>query len=676
MLVSKKIRKEIRKMEKKSPKQQQNKKRSTTWSNLWYWFRKLYGVSPGFVWLFLVEVPLTIGIPLLSAYLPSKLVEDITNLSVGGTIETAIVHLVLVGGALAVLYVAQCWIQTTQTKRERKVCFALSQKKADASMATSYANVESPQYQKMFHNITEQITWSSAFTSDFLKQSIAAVSAIFAMILYTSMLSDVSFWILLLIITGAGVNLTFGLFSNRRVKKFEKQCWKLDYEMTYLTRHASSYEVAKDVHLYHMTPWFTKLYDQGLKERMHLTVSQQLCYYWDAHMRHTVRFVWQIVAYIYLISCVCSGTISVADFVFYIGILTEFARMCVNVVRNIRELHKTTLNIEQERELCELMERGCQEGTQELQIPEGHVPEIVFKNVTFQYEGAKEPTIRDLNLTLHSGENIALVGQNGAGKTTFIKLLCGFYDPTEGEILVDGVNRTCYTRKSWMRAMTGVFQDMGFFPMSIGDNLVPENPRETDTLRLWDCLDMADLKERILKLPDGLQTMFGLGVHEGATEFSGGEKQRLMLARSLYKEAPILLLDEPTSALDPLMESELYEQYRKFSQGKTTVFISHRLASTRFCDRILLMENGKIVEEGTHEELVKGQGSYAQMYYVQSKYYQEQQEMEEAFEGTFSSKTDHVSEGVSEHIAGDTLKMVNASDDEMDKVLETGGDKV
>lgn len=624
-------------MQTKSQNPKIEKKKPNALQNLWYWFGKLYGTSPEFIWLFLAEVPLTIGVSLLSAYLPSKLVEDITNLSVGGTIGIAIRNLTLLGTALAILYVAQNWILNTQTKKEQKVCFALSQKMADASMATSYANVESPQYQKMFNNIMEQITWSPAFTSDFLRKSISTVAAILSIILYTGMLSDISLWLLVLIAVSNGVTLVFSLFCNRRVKKYEKQCWKLDYEMTYLTRHASSYEVAKDVHLYHMTPWFTKLYDKSMKERMHLTVSQQLCYYWDAHMRHTMWFAWQIVAYIYLIGSVCEGTISVADFVFYIGILMQFASMCREVTGNVRELHKTAINIEHERELCELMEQGCQEGMQELQIPEGHVPEIVFKNVTFQYEGAKEPTIRNLNLTLHSGENIALVGQNGAGKTTFIKLLCGFYDPTEGEILVDGVNRTCYTRESWMRAMTGVFQDMGFFPMSIGDNLVPENPKETDTKRLWDCLGMADLKERILKLPEGLQTMFGLGVHEGATEFSGGEKQRLMLARSLYKEAPILVLDEPTSALDPLMESELYEQYRKFSQGKTTVFISHRLASTRFCDRILLMEDGLIVEAGTHEELLHCKGSYAHMYEVQSKYYQEQQEMKEAFEGTFSN---------------------------------------
>ena len=220
-----------------------------------------------------------------------------------------------------------------------------------------------------------------------------------------------------------------------------------------------------------------------------------------------------------------------------------------------------------------------------------------------------------------AGENLALVGLNGAGKTTFIKLLCGFYDPTEGEILVDGVNRSRYTKESWIRCFSGVFQETGLFPLTLRENLMPEG--KEDSRRVKECLELADLKEKLEKLPEGLDTLFGAGVLEGAADFSGGEVQKLMLARALYKQAPFLVLDEPTAALDPLAESELYEKYYRLSKEKTTVFISHRLASTRFCDRILLLENGKVTESGTHRELMEKQGSYAAMYRLQSKYYQQ-----------------------------------------------------
>lgn len=609
-------------------------------SNLWYWFRKIYRQSPMLAWLFVMEVPVAIAISLMGAYLPSRLVADITELSQNGQMKAVLVNLTLNGAVLTILYVSQCWLQNAQAKKRWKVSFSLSKSMAEASMTTCYANVENSKYQKMFYNITDNIIWSPQYTLDFFKEVIETLSALLGMILYISMLSGVSYWILLLIVVGVAVNLGASVLSNRIGKRYEKQCWKHDLELSYLTRHASAHGVAKDVHLYHMAPWFTRLYDQGLKARMHLTVKQQMSYYLDSLARHTATFIWQLPAYVSMIYSVCEGKISAAEFVFYIGILTEFSNWCRKVVMSIKELHNTSLGIEQERELGDILQKGCQEGEEELKITPGHVPEIIFKNVTFQYEGADEPTIRDMNLILHPGENLAVVGQNGAGKTTFIKLLCGFYDPTEGEILIDGVDRTRYTRQSWMRAISGVFQDMGFFPMSLIDNLVPENPQEANVEKLWNCLEMANLKERVQKLPEGLKTMFGLGIYEDAVEFSGGEKQRLMLARSLYKEAPLLLLDEPTSALDPLMESELYEQYCKFSQGKTTVFISHRLASTRFCDRILLMEQGKIVEEGSHEELLNKQGSYAKMYQVQSKYYQDKQEFEAAFEGTFAVGSD------------------------------------
>ncbi|MBD5460476.1 MAG: ABC transporter ATP-binding protein, partial [Lachnospiraceae bacterium] len=184
-------------------------------------------------------------------------------------------------------------------------------------------------------------------------------------------------------------------------------------------------------------------------------------------------------------------------------------------------------------------------------------------------------------------------------------------------------DRCRYNKKSWIRYFSGVLQDVGVFPMSVEENLAPGE--EGNEERMWQCLEMADLDDRVRRLPGGLKTMFGKEAYEDAVDFSGGEKQKLMLARALYKPAPMLVLDEPTAALDPLMESELYEQYCRFSEHKTSVFISHRLASTRFCDRVLLMEAGRIIEEGTHEQLLEKDGRYAWMFRLQSKYYQQQE---------------------------------------------------
>ena len=354
----------------------------------------------------------------------------------------------------------------------------------------------------------------------------------------------------------------------------------------------------------------------------------------------STRMVWEVAAYLYLVYLVCEGQLDAAGFVFYFGIVTGFASWCASIVSSMRKLHLEASYVEEARKFQERLCRSGEEGREELVLPPGHIPEITFSKVSFQYEGANEPTLKNLDLTMRPGENIALVGLNGAGKTTFIKLLCGFYEPTQGSILIDGRDRRQYTRESWIKYFSGVFQDGWLFPLSLRENLVMGQEAEKGNISggagskgddaLGELLKMADLEEKIGKLPEGLETMFGLGSNSGAVDFSGGEMQKMMLARALGKNAPLLVLDEPTAALDPLMESELYERYGRFSENKTTVFISHRLASTRFCDRILLMEKGEVAESGTHQELLDRNGKYAWMYQLQSRYYQKIEAQKEA----------------------------------------------
>ena len=375
--------------------------------------------------------------------------------------------------------------------------------------------------------------------------------------------------------------------------------------------------------------------------------------------------VWEGAAYLYLIYLVCEGRLDAAGFVLYIGVVRGFAGWCGSIVQAIRQLHEKASYVEEQRHFFDKLQRGREKEKEGLVLAAGHVPEISFEHVTFRYDGSQTPVLKDLNLTLKPGENLALVGLNGAGKTTFIKLLCGFYDPTEGKILIDGVDRSRYSKDSWLKYFSGVFQDAELFPMSLEENLAlgtapdsgegsgeekaagrkagaepkqhnaqrrqeQHNDQENHGTHMDACLKMADLEDKIKKLPQGLKTMFGKESYEDAADFSGGEMQKLMLARALYKEAPLLVLDEPTAALDPLMESELYQKYRRFSEHRTTVFISHRLASTRFCDRILLMEDGGVAESGTHEELLERDGKYAWMFRLQSKYYQKKEAQKEA----------------------------------------------
>ena len=251
--------------------------------------------------------------------------------------------------------------------------------------------------------------------------------------------------------------------------------------------------------------------------------------------------------------------------------------------------------------------------------------EICLDHVSFAYEGAERNTISHINLTISPGEKLAVVGLNGAGKTTLIKLICGFLDPTEGAVLLNGKDIRQYNRRDYYRLFSAIFQDFSILEASVAEN-VAQSIDAIDLKRVRECIRLSGLTQKVETLPDGLNTKLGRLVYEDGVELSGGQTQRVMLARALYKNAPVLVLDEPTAALDPIAEYDMYLKYSQMTHGRTSVFISHRLASTQFCDRILFLEQGRIVEEGSHKQLLDQKGHYARLFELQSRYYQEKGE--------------------------------------------------
>ena len=231
-----------------------------------------------------------------------------------------------------------------------------------------------------------------------------------------------------------------------------------------------------------------------------------------------------------------------------------------------------------------------------------------------------------MNLTIHPREKLAIVGLNGAGKTTLVKLICGLLSPSEGRVLLNGDDISDFNRNKYYELFSAVFQDFSILDVTIAEEIA-QCKDNIDYQRIKECIDYAGLSDTIDKLPKGLNTHIGREVYLDGVLLSGGQTQRLMLARALYKNGPILLLDEPTAALDPLAESEIYQKYSDMANKKTSLFISHRLASTRFCDRIILIEDGGVKEEGSHEDLLKLNGEYAKLFEVQSRYYKQGKEI-------------------------------------------------
>ncbi|MCC8072627.1 MAG: ABC transporter ATP-binding protein/permease [Clostridiales bacterium] len=256
-------------------------------------------------------------------------------------------------------------------------------------------------------------------------------------------------------------------------------------------------------------------------------------------------------------------------------------------------------------------------GNRELDLTNGF--EIEFNNVSFKYPKSDNYALKHIILKIRGGEKLAVVGRNGSGKTTFIKLLCRLYDVDEGEILINGVNVKEYTRESLNALYSVVFQDYKILSLTVADNISASD--ECDKAKLCSALDKANINERIEAMPQKEKTYLYKDLDKSGVEISGGEAQKLALARALYKDSPIVILDEPTAALDPIAENEIYSRFNSFVENKTAIYISHRLSSCAFCDRIAVFDNAELVETGTHNELISANGRYAELWNAQAFYY-------------------------------------------------------
>ena len=391
----------------------------------------------------------------------------------------------------------------------------------------------------------------------------------------------------------------------------------------YIHRVAESVPVAKDIRIFGLQNWINDLYasvhDVYLAFRLRAEKVKLLAELTEA----VLTMARNGIAYGYLIQMALLEHLSVGEFLLYFTAISTFTQWIMGILQASLKLHTQSLDISRVQEFLDYPEPFRFSGGAAL--PDRRPYELRLEDVSFRYDGAETDTLRHLNLSIRPGEKLAIVGLNGAGKTTLVKLLCGLLDPTEGRVLLNGVDVRQFNRQEYYGLFSAVFQEFSILNVTIAENIA-QNTENIDDARVNACLDQAGLTQAVAQLPQGTKTHVGREVFLDGVLFSGGQTQRLMLARALYKDSPILILDEPTAALDPLAENDIYLKYNDMTAGKTSLFISHRLASTRFCDRIILLADGGIAEEGTHESLLAAGGAYASLFAVQSRYYQEGRE--------------------------------------------------
>lgn len=490
-------------------------------------------------------------------------------------------------------------------------------------LTMDYCNMEPADKQKILNKGRHSVADGNYGGVEGLsRESLKLFCGLFGVVTYATIMFTIHWSVLLIIFMVVGID----FILHRHAVKFSDriaderfQAGRVNYT---LEQQGTSLAHGKDIRIYHVENWFRSIFDEQIRILKKCHSRQELRWYFPTLAEQAGTFLRDFVLYTILIKMVLDGQITVAGFAFYAGTVAGFSTWMNNFIFAISRVLSTNVDTGYYREadgLSDVFLHGKGEK------PNPHMlASVEFRDVTFRYEEGQEDILSHLSFRIEPGQKIALVGNNGAGKSTIVKLLCGFYMPTEGDVIVNGVNTRDYDMDEYGRMISPVFQDGFISAFTVAENVAGGSAEEIDHNKVRDCLKKAGIWEKIDALQEKEDTYVSQVLEKEGVEFSGGEIQKLLIARALYKNGSLLILDEPTSALDPIAESRIYEKYNEMAGDKTSIFISHRLASTRFCDEILYLEHGAVTERGTHEELLELKRGYAEMFEIQSHYYREE----------------------------------------------------
>lgn len=597
-------------------------KKYNYFSNLAFMVKEHWKFDKSYIFMQAAFIPLGALTSLIAAYLPKIVLDCVEN-------KTAPAELLVKVALLSVLCIAFGYINGVAENKSlysrmlaRNVM--LNRIICEKTMSMDYNNYVSGEIK-----IKREKAWTAAHdtwdgsVARFLEINAKIFSSIFGFSAFTAIIIKCNPWFIPILVVGylisAGGWLLLQKWRDKMKDKFNAVLLKLNY-VVYLPRDFSN---AKDVRIYSMNDFLNRKIDKHLDEINEYNVARNNGHFLNTLLEDVLKFGVSLGAYIYLIYLKLNSDMTLGDFTLYFSAITGFGTWLAQLVDSVAELISGTHYVSDFRAFLDIPDKmNTAEGVP-LPAADELPCEIELQNLTFSYDEAEKPTINDLSLKIGKGEKIAIVGVNGAGKSTLVKLICGLYIPESGKVLINGTDSSLFNRDEYYTLFSTLFQDCSLLPSSVAKNIALCEEEKIDRQRLRECMRLAGLIDKIDALPQKENTLLVREVNEGAVSLSGGELQRLLLARALYKDAPIIILDEPTAALDPIAENDMYIKYSELTKDKTAIYISHRLSSTRFCDRIILLDDAKIAEVGTHEELLALGGKYAEMFETQSRYYKE-----------------------------------------------------
>lgn len=581
--------------------------------------KELYEYKPIVFLVILLSIAIKAILPLLQLLLSAQVIEWLMNdITVGNYLIRLGFFVLIVGG----MHVAKHYFSGLEEEYRGRFREDHAHKKiAKKYLALDYPKIIGKEAQEKYNKASE-LTWhNGTLFGRWIKELIDLGSSFTAILLYISILTQLESLFIFLVGIFLLVIIVFNVLQVKLDKKLFSKKAAITQRLGYLRKVFGESRLTKDVRIFQMNPWLNQIEAETYASHLE-TMKPKVRLTWTESIITNIGILGlSAMSYIRSVQLITAGEIPVSSFVVFAGSVTILAQTMITFIRTIGKVN-TSLN--EAKKYDDFLSQGTvfNHGKGPA-LPDSPIT-IELKNVTYTYPNNDEPTIKNISLKIEPYENLAIVGENGAGKSTLTNLISGLLKPDSGEILINGIPQEQFNISEYYDLFAPVFQEKFLFTYSIKDTII--QGLKFDKGKYDKVVRLSGLKKIIDQFETKDNTKIVKTVYPESVTLSGGQLQKLKLAQALYKDAPILLLDEPTAALDPIAEHQIYKDYFEFSKNKTSVFISHRLSSTRFCDRIIYIENGEITEIGTHDELLKAKNGYANLYEAQAYYYKHDKE--------------------------------------------------
>lgn len=594
-------------------------------NNLKFMLREQWGFKKKAFIVPVIYIFSTIAVSLFGIWLPKVVLDSIANsvkpsefiLIISLLTVTLMVLSYVAYATYQILFIdlAKIWNMHFYLNKERKI------------LDMDYSNYISPEGKIKIEKAHTALARNTSMNMiSFYPHLVELIKSIIGLLSFCSVLLILNPFVVILLFVSYGID---GLVA-LKIQKFEHaqkdKRARINRELDYIIECSGDNNIAKDIRVFGMFKWINSAKNKFMNDKLNLEKNIELKHLIQNVLSAFLIFLRNGASYIFLIWKMFHSGMTIGEFSLFFGAITGFGQWLDQIVDRINRLSNANYQVDDYRNLMDT--KDTMNSDSGVKLPSKSEPlEIKLENVCFSYEGSDKLILDHISLDISKGEKLAIVGANGAGKTTLVKAICGLIKPTSGHVLVGGIDISTFNRDEYYTLVTAVFQNVCLLPISISQNITYKSESEIDKKRLEKCIELADLKDKIETLPEGIETNLVASVADNGVNLSGGEIQKVALARALYKDAPLIILDEPTAALDPIAENNMYLKYNELTKNKTSIYISHRLSSTRFCDKIIFVDHGQIVEAGTHDELLALGGKYCEMFNVQSEYYKDNKEV-------------------------------------------------